>query len=281
LAAGFDKNAVIVQKLPDLGFGFAEIGTVTPRPQEGNPRPRLFRFVERQAIFNQMGFNNLGAEAVANNLAHARKKMKARGGNVATFLVGVNIGKNKETSPEDAPQDYADAIRPFEGLADYVVINVSSPNTPGLRALQTAESLQKIVEATKNVVLRWKSPRPIYLKLAPELHGPELSGLIAASNGWGIEGWVLTNTLGGDFSHPTKGVTWGGWSGSPVAQASLQSLRTVRSQSSLNIDSVGGILSPQAARERVELGADRIQIYSGWVFNGPRFPSQIARFFEK
>ena len=280
LAAGFDKNAEIVRFLPDLGFGFAEIGTVTPRPQAGNPRPRLFRFGADQAVFNQMGFNNLGAFVVAQNLRRARQSLDADPRH-RSFQIGVNVGKNKETSAEDSSRDYAEAILPFEGLADYVVINVSSPNTPGLRALQNAESLKKIVEATKNVVSTWKTSPPLYLKIAPELSGPELEGLIRAGDSWGIDGWVLTNTLAGVFTDASGRVRAGGWSGLPVAQASLDSLRQVRAWTALPIISVGGILTPEQARERIEMGASRIQIYSGWILKGPSFPSKITRFISK
>ncbi|HLE00308.1 MAG TPA: quinone-dependent dihydroorotate dehydrogenase [Bdellovibrionota bacterium] len=270
LAAGFDKDAEVLLGLPDLGFGFAEIGTVTPRPQPGNPRPRLFRDPARGALFNRMGFNNLGAEIVARNVAEARGRLPS------TFRVGVNIGKNKDTPLEEAPSDYSKAVRPFETLVDYVVINVSSPNTPGLRSLQTVEALRSIIGAVIDVVSRWKKPVPLLLKLAPEIQGHALKELMTASESAGINGWVLTNTLGGGLETPRATLS-GGWSGGPLTNEARRALVEARSQTRLPIISVGGILTPQEAIARCRCGAELIQIYSGWIFGGPAFPGRLRR----
>lgn len=274
LAAGFDKDAEILAGLPELGFGFAEIGTVTPRPQAGNDRPRLFRDPERQAIFNRMGFNGLGAASVAERVAAIRPGLP-RG-----FRVGINIGKNKTTSNEDAAKDYLAAALAFEDLADYLVINVSSPNTPGLRALQTVEALKPIIEGVNQAILRWKSRPPLLLKLAPEVRGEDLQSVLDAGERWGIDGWVLTNTLAGSIDINRHGVTNslpGGWSGGPLVESSRQSLVEAREYTQLPIISVGGILTPEEAALRLKLGANLVQIYTGWVFGGPGFPAKVAR----
>ena len=275
LAAGFDKNAEILRGLPALGFGFAEIGTVTPRPQPGNDRPRLFRDPARGAIFNRMGFNGLGATVVSARLAEARPHLPA------DFRVGVNVGKNKDTPNEGAAEDYARALAPFAGLCDYAVINVSSPNTPGLRALQSLVALRPIVERARETIDRWKVAPPLLLKLAPEISGETLLETLAAATRWGIDGWVLTNTLGGTF--PLSGVRpngaeplSGGWSGEPLRELSRTRLREARAATKLPIISVGGIGDAAEAVRRLKDGADLIQIYSGWIFAGPTFAAEIS-----
>lgn len=277
LAAGFDKNCEILEFLPNLGFGFAEIGTVTPRGQAGNLRPRLARNLDSKCIFNRMGFNNLGAEIVARRLSQKKGMLPA------LFRVGVNVGKNFDTPVEDAARDYELAIRPFQGLADYLVVNVSSPNTIGLRSLQTLEGLKAILGKMADEVGKWKIKPPIFLKLAPELCGPPLIDLISGLESWNhlaqdplLSGWVLTNTQMGKFDLG-KGELPGGWSGAVLTEPSMRSLREVRSVSQKTIISVGGVMSVQDGIQRVLAGADLIQIYSGWVFNGPRFPFRIRR----
>ena len=237
LAAGFDKNAEILTALPALGFGFAEIGTVTPRPQPRNSRPRLFRDAPRGALFNRMGFNNLGAEVISKRLIHAKSVLPAG------FRVGVNVGKNKDTPLESAWEDYVRAARPFEGLADYLVINVSSPNTPGLRSLQTIEALKPIIGEVANLLSGWRSKPPLLVKVAPEMNGLELVHLVQTAEPWGVDGWVLTNTLGGTLKVGSQELT-GGWSGKPLAELALRSLVEVRAATRRPIISVGGIFSP-------------------------------------
>ncbi|MGZ3697620.1 MAG: quinone-dependent dihydroorotate dehydrogenase [Bdellovibrionota bacterium] len=266
LAAGLDKNAEILEGLPALGFSFAEIGTVTPRPQSGNERPRLFRDLARETLFNRMGFNNLGATMIAQRLRAARKSLPEG------FRVGVNLGKNKDTPLEEAAQDYARAAAPFRGLADYLVINVSSPNTPGLRSLQTAESLRPIIAAVQAEIAAWEPRPPLFLKLAPEIEGDDLRTLLKAVENWKIDGWVLTNTLAGSFKDQI-----GGFSGKILTERSRRSLITAREVTSLPIVSVGGILDGDEALKRVEAGADLVQIYSGWIYRGPALPREIAK----
>ena len=277
LAAGFDKNAEILVGLPSLGFGFAEIGTVTPRPQPGNDRPRLFRDPIRQSLFNRMGFNGLGASIVAANVAESRDRLPLN------FRIGVNIGKNKDTPVENAKEDYLKAARPFEGLSDYLVINVSSPNTPGLRSLQTVDALKPIIGEVANLIAGWEKKPPLLLKLAPELAADELIELIQVLEPQGIDGWVLTNTLGGSFkiTAEANAVTLaGGWSGSLLTEMASKSLEIARNATSKPIISVGGIMTPGEAAKRMSLGANLIQIYSAWIFNGPTFPGQIVRQLE-
>jgi len=272
LAAGFDKNAELVSALPHLGFGFAEVGTVTPRPQPGNPLPRLFRDSKNQSLFNCMGFNGLGAESVSQGIYRAREK----GSLPDYFRVGVNIGKNKETPNDQAFEDYAQAVKPFVGLVDYVVINVSSPNTPGLRDLQNQlEELKKIVESVKEQMSQWSFVPPLLIKLAPEVSVKSLEELIVTLESWGIQGWVMNNTLAGSYQVSQTKTLSGGWSGHPLTTLSLEKLKQVRKLTQRPIISVGGILTPQDAEDRLKSGADLIQIYSGWVFKGPSFPKHV------
>lgn len=265
LAAGFDKNAELVKLLPYFGFGFVEIGTVTPRPQPGNPRPRLFRIPEDNTLFNCLGFNGKGAQAVSKNLESARKQIPKN------FRVGVNIGKNKDTDLRDAHHDYFEAITVFKDLADYVVINVSSPNTEGLRSLQQEELLQQIIEKVQNVLNTWRPVPPLLIKFSPEFAQSELERLMGFLEKQEVNGVVLTNTLIGKF----KGKT-GGFSGGRLKEASRQSLKRIRSVSKLPIISVGGIDSVGEAHNRLYSGASLIQFYTGWVYNGPGFPAKIV-----
>lgn len=270
LAAGFDKDAEVVQGLPALGFGFAEIGTVTPRPQPGNDRPRLFRDPSQKALFNRMGFNGMGANLVSKRLAQSKPLLPSE------FRVGVNIGKNKDTPLEESASDYVKAAIPFEGLADYMVVNVSSPNTPGLRSLQTVEALKPILEGVQGVISSWDRRPPLLLKLAPEVSGEELNSLIQNIEKLGIDGWVLTNTLSGVLRHENREYS-GGWSGGPLTVYSRHRLIEARQATKLPIISVGGILSPQEAVERYHLGAELVQIYSGWIYEGPGFPNAVSQ----
>jgi dihydroorotate dehydrogenase len=281
LAAGFDKDAELLGALPDLGFGFVEIGTVTPKPQSGNPKPRLFRDPAKKALFNSMGFNGAGARVISERIRSARPGLPP------DFRIGINLGKNKDTPLEDAASDYRKAAALFQGLADYLVINVSSPNTPGLRSLQTFEALRPIVDEVNKVTSKWSQRPPLLLKLAPEIVGDDLISLVSAfekaGSGSRIDGWVFTNTLGGVFQAPI-GTIPGGWSGGPLTSASHQSLIEVRRVSRLPIISVGGVMSAQDALERRKQGADLIQIYTGWIYGGPTFPgrlSEVIRNFDR
>jgi dihydroorotate dehydrogenase len=217
-----------------------------------------------------MGFNGLGATLVAARLAELRPRLPAG------FRVGINIGKNKDTPLDQAPSDYLKAVQPFRDLADYVVINVSSPNTPGLRSLQTTEALTPIVSLLKAELSKWTVEPPLLLKLAPELMGNELKEVVLELEKCGISGWVLTNTLGGDIE-TVSGKLSGGWSGGVLTEASRRSLQAVRAISRLPIISVGGIMTEEEARLRMELGANLIQIYTGWIYRGPTFPADIKK----
>ncbi len=267
LAAGFDKNGHLLPYLPDLGFGFAEVGTVTPKPQLGNERPRLFRDVETQSLLNRMGFNNDGAERVAGRVARAKERLPAE------FRVGVNIGKNRDTTQDRVNEDYVLAVGPFRDLVDLVIINVSSPNTPGLRSLQSPEFIGPLVQSVREEVESWKRIPRLLLKLSPEMSlSAELLPLLEGAPGWGVDGWVLSNTLAGSMG------SWsGGWSGGRVRDQSRALLKNVREKSPLPIVSVGGIDSAEEALLRIRQGADLVEVYTGWIYAGPSLPMEIAR----
>jgi len=270
LAAGFDKNAELIEALPYFGFGHVEIGTVTPKPQGGNDRPRLFRNPKDKTLFNRMGFNNLGAGIISERVRSAKKKIPEG------FKIGINLGKNKSTPDDKAASDYAAAALPFLDTADYFVINVSSPNTPGLRALQTPEVLSSIVKEVKEVILQGHRPIPLFVKLAPEVEGEDLKSLIHALEVAGVSGLILTNTRGGDYIYRQKTLS-GGWSGQILTPTARERLKEVKSLTSLPIISVGGIMSVEDALERLKLGAKEIQIYTGWIYAGPFFAKRIYR----
>jgi dihydroorotate dehydrogenase len=274
LAAGFDKNAELIECLPRFGFGSVEIGTVTPMPQGGNERPRLFRDPARLAVFNRMGFNNLGAGLISERVRRAKTRVPA------WFRIGVNLGKNKKTPDEDAALDYAKAARPFLDTADYFVINVSSPNTPGLRALQTPEALSRIVQGVRSVIAEGTRAIPLYVKLAPEIEGEPLREIIAALEAAGTTGLILTNTLGGDYIYRGKSLS-GGWSGQILTSRALERLKEARSMTRLPIISVGGIMTVQDALARLDAGAAGIQLYTGWIYGGPAFPRRILSALKK
>ncbi len=274
LAAGFDKNAELLDVLPKFGFGHVEIGTVTPRPQGGNPRPRLFRNAENKTLFNRMGFNNLGAGIVSGRVRRIRPKLPEG------FKVGINLGKNKDTPDESAAEDYAAAARSFLDLADYFVINVSSPNTPGLRALQTPEALIPILNRVRSEIESTGRSIPVWVKLAPELTGTELQTLIEALERGGASGFILTNTQGGVYIDEGKELT-GGWSGQNLTTLSRQRLIEARSYTRLPLISVGGIMTPEEALERFRAGASEIQLYTGFVYGGPFLVRNILKAIRK
>jgi len=269
LAAGFDKNAEILTLLPKFGFGFAEIGTVTPKPQGGNELPRLFRDPKRLALFNRMGFNNLGAGIISERVRKAKKTLPPG------FKVGVNLGKNKLTPDADAALDYAKVADSFMDCADYFVINVSSPNTPGLRSLQKPEFLIPIVRLVQEKIQNGGRSIPLYVKLAPELDVESLREIILALEGENIAGLVLTNTLSGVYIYREKEFQ-GGYSGRPLTELSLQRLKEVRAMTTLPIMSVGGIMTIEDAQARLDSGAQQIQIYTGWIYGGPFFIRKLV-----
>lgn len=272
LAGGFDKNAECLLGLASLGFGFVEIGTVTPRPQGGNPRPRLFRETSSQSLFNCMGFNNLGAGMVARNLENALESL----GGCPTFRIGLSIGKNAQTPLPDTANDLRLALGPFKNLVSYVAVNVSSPNTKGLRSLQDIETLLPLLTKVREELSSWKNPRLI-LKLMPELQGSELQNLLSKlSESQLVDGFCLTNTLAGEWLS-TKEPIQGGWSGGRVAELAKQSLVTARTATDLPILSVGGVLTSGDYRARLELGAQLVQTYTGFVYGGPSWPQETQK----
>lgn len=270
LAAGFDKNAELIEYLPYFGFGHVEVGTVTPKPQGGNERPRLFRNPEKQTLFNRMGFNNLGAGIISERVRRARRHIPDG------FIIGVNLGKNKITPDTDAASDYAKVAKAFIDCADYFVINVSSPNTPGLRALQTPEALVPIFAAVHAETTQSRKKIPIYVKLAPEIQGESLKLIVNALEKAGADGFVLTNTEAGVYIYREKELP-GGWSGRNLTEVSRDRLIEVRQMTTLPLISVGGIMSEEEALKRIQSGANRVQIYTGWIYNGPFFAKRILK----
>jgi dihydroorotate dehydrogenase len=264
LAAGFDKNAVAVARWKSLGFGFVEIGTVTRHAQPGNPRPRMFRLPAEKAIINRLGFNNIGADAVAQNLE----------GVDAGIPVGVNIGKSKVTPLEEAHIDYAYSFRALSRFADYVVVNVSSPNTPGLRSLQDKESLTRILSGLKEIDARI----PLLVKIAPDLTLGAIEDAVSVCTELGLAGMVCTNTTVSRSMLGTDPGIEGGLSGAPLASMADETLRFVRELSSdLTLIGVGGVMSPADAKRKLDLGADLVQVYTGWVYGGPGFVPAVLR----
>jgi dihydroorotate dehydrogenase len=270
LAAGFDKDAELLLALPHLGFGFVEVGTVTLQAQVGNAKPRLFRIPESRSLFNRMGFNSKGAGIVAENIKRAQGKLPK------DFRIGVNIGKNKDTPAHQAADEYAVCASFFEGLADYLVVNVSSPNTPGLRALQSLESVSEIVSRIRQVIRRWNPTPPLFVKLAPELAGDAMTVLLNHAESVGIDGFVLTNTLQGEHRSQV-----GGFSGQCLQERSREVLRMARESFSGPIISVGGIMDSEEVARRQSLGAHLVQTYSGWVYGGPRFVGELLKGWKK
>jgi dihydroorotate dehydrogenase len=278
LAAGLDKDGRAIPAWQALGFGFVEIGTVTALAQPGNPRPRLFRLPADRAIVNRMGFNNGGAEALALRLS----RLRTRG--CLEVPLGVNLGKSKVTPAEQAAQDYRASFEHLGDLADYVVVNISSPNTPGLRDLQTAEEVRRIVGAIQEPNQRLASPRPLLLKLAPDLADAEAIGCARAALESGCAGLILTNTTVrfDGLRSPTpnlRGGLSGGLSGAPLFARSTELLRRVREALGPKpvIIGVGGILGPEDARAKLAAGADLVQVYTGLIYGGPGLPRRLLK----
>ena len=268
LGAGFDKDAVALRGWAALGFGFAEIGTVTPLPQGGNPRPRLFRLREDDALINRMGFNNAGAQAVARHLASARWKLPPG------FVVGVNIGRNATTAPEDTIRDYLAVQHRLAPHADYWAVNVSSPNTPGLRDLQTPKQLRALLDALADAGQKLGPARPIFVKLAPDMLPGEMEAVIAAVLRTRAKGLILANTttsrdrLEADEELAAEA---GGLSGAPLLTRTRGLVRRVRALVGhrLAIIASGGIGSGQDAATLIAAGADLVQLWTGLVYAGP------------
>lgn len=279
LAAGLDKDAEVFEAFGALGFGFVEVGTVTALAQPGNPRPRLFRLPKDRALLNRMGFNNHGAHAAALRLAKPR-----------AAVVGANIGRSKLTPNEDAVADYVTSTEALAPHADYMVINVSSPNTPSLRELQAIEQLRPLISGVQQALARAAAGRavPLLLKVAPDLHDADLDAIADLALELGIDGIIATNTtIGRDgLRTPADEVAAlgnGGLSGAPLRERSLQVLRRLRARvgTRLLLVAAGGIENADDAWQRIRAGATLVQIYSALIYDGPSLPSRIARGLAK
>jgi dihydroorotate dehydrogenase len=270
LAAGFDKNGVAIPAWEALGFGFVEIGTVTAQPQPGNPRPRIFRYPKQEALINRLGFNNDGADVIAERLRRLRETTLA-----PSIPIGVNLGKSKVTPLEEAAADYLYSFRQFAPVADYIVLNVSSPNTPGLRTLQEHDALVGLLRVIAMENARLASPKPLLLKIAPDLSEESLGEIVGACEEFGLAGMIATNTT---LDHTTLIGTdeAGGLSGMPLRARSNAVIRFLRSQTRLPIIGVGGVCDAVSAREKLEAGAELLQIYSGYIFRGPNLLREIS-----
>jgi dihydroorotate dehydrogenase len=279
LAAGFDKNGELMDEMGNLGFGFVEIGTVTPLPQPGNPKPRMFRLVEDSALINRMGFNNLGVDVVAERLAAYRKNPKK---GQQGLIIGGNIGKNKITPNEDAVSDYIKCFDRLFDVVDYFVVNVSSPNTPGLRELQEKEPLMALLNTLQQRNLKNGVSRPILLKIAPDLTNEQLDDIVEIVQQTGIAGIIATNTTisreGLTSKDELKNET-GGLSGKPLTQRATEviSYLAKKSNGTFPIIGVGGIHSPEDALEKLKAGASLIQLYTGFIFEGPGLIKRINK----
>ncbi len=278
LAAGFDKNAELISEMADMGFGFVEIGTVTPLPQPGNPKPRMFRLPADEALINRMGFNNLGVDVAAERIATYRKNAKkVQNG----LIIGGNIGKNKVTPNEEAVNDYIKCFDRLFDVVDYFVVNVSSPNTPGLRELQEKEPLMNILNTLQKRNLKNGTSRPILLKIAPDLTNEQLDDIVDIVQQTRIAGIIATNTTIGrdDLKTATLSNETGGLSGKPLTQRSTEVIRYLndRSKGSFPIIGVGGIHSPENAVEKINAGASLVQLYTGFIYEGPGLIKRINK----
>jgi dihydroorotate dehydrogenase len=278
LAAGFDKDAKLIDELACLGFGFIEIGTLTPKAQPGNEKPRLFRLPKDKALINRMGFNNGGVHAAVERL---KKK-------TSSVIVGGNIGKNKVTPNENALDDYGYCVDALHPYVDYFVVNVSSPNTPGLRELQEKEPLQKLLLHVKNLVMQKPKPKPVLLKIAPDLTPGQLDDIVEILKVSGIDGVIATNTTISreglaTLQEDVAQIGNGGLSGKPLTERSTEVIRYLRKNlgPSFPIIGVGGIMSADDAIEKINAGADLIQIYTGFIYEGPGFAKKINQALAK
>ncbi|WP_312136578.1 quinone-dependent dihydroorotate dehydrogenase [Sphingobacterium sp.] len=274
LAAGFDKNADYIEQMSKLGFGFIEIGTVTPKPQPGNDKPRMFRLLNDEALINRMGFNNQGADVAAGRLKHLKEKNGV--------IIGGNIGKNKVTPNEEAVNDYIYCFNSLFDYVDYFVVNVSSPNTPGLRDLQEKEPLKKILNTLQELNHAKASPKPILLKIAPDLTDSQLDDIVEIVQDTKIAGVIATNTTisrEGLHSDPNLVKEAGGVSGKPLTKRSTEVIQYLsdKSNKAFPIIGVGGIHSAADAIEKLNAGASLIQIYTGFIYEGPGLVAEICK----
>lgn len=276
LAAGFDKDGTAFTEMAALGFGFIELGTVTPQPQAGNPQPRMFRLPADKALINRMGFNNQGAKALASRLSRIPRPKG--------LVLGGNIGKNKTTPNEHATADYLACFNTLFPWVDYFVVNVSSPNTPDLRELQDKAPLAELLNALQDHNARFPAPKPILLKIAPDLNTAQLDDILQIVRQTGIAGIVATNTTveRNNLHTPLeylREIGAGGLSGAPLCQKSTEIIRYLRAHGphGMTIIGAGGIGNAKEAKEKLDAGADLIQIYTGLVYNGPGLPKSINK----
>jgi dihydroorotate dehydrogenase len=264
LAAGFDKDAEVAEQMLSLGFGFVEVGTITPRPQEGNPKPRLFRLKDDRAVINRMGFNNAGLPSAFDRLQQCSH---------SHGVIGVNVGANKDSA--DRIPDYVEGVRAMAPVASYITINISSPNTPGLRQLQDEGALRELLAAVREV----RTKRPVFLKVAPDLEDGDPERIVRAAIDHGIEAIVVSNTT---VSRPPLQSRWageqGGLSGAPLKALALEALRKFRTASGgeMLLIGAGGIATAEDAFERIRAGASLIQLYSAMVYEGPGIARRMA-----
>lgn len=278
LGAGFDKNALYLKELETLGFGFVEIGTVTPKPQAGNDKPRLFRLPVDKAIINRMGFNNDGVEVIADRL-RKRKETTA-----SQLIIGGNIGKNKVTANEDAWKDYETCFNELFDVVNYFVVNVSSPNTPGLRELQEKDALKKILSQLQNINQGKVTPKPLLLKIAPDLTKEQLDDIVSLAFEVNLSGLVATNTTisrEGLFTVADKvtKIGAGGLSGLPVKKRSTEVVKYLADQTAHKVPIIasGGIFTGKDAKEKIDTGASLVQVWTGFIYEGPAIVKNICR----
>ncbi|WP_371403136.1 quinone-dependent dihydroorotate dehydrogenase [Kribbella sp. NBC_00662] len=276
LAAGMDKNGIALRAWPAIGFGFVEVGTVTAHPQPGNEKPRLFRLVEHEAVINRMGFNNLGSEALA-------ARLKAYG--PLGYPLGISIGKSKITPLEDAVEDYVTSLRRLYRYGDYFAVNVSSPNTPGLRSLQDAGQLRELLSAlhteAAGLTAAGLTPKPILVKIAPDLTTSAIDELLQVCTDVGVAGIIATNTTitrPGVSDHPLAAQT-GGLSGRPLAEIAAKTISHIHNETggALPVIGVGGIVEPSDAARLFDAGASLVQVYTGLIYRGPGLIRAINR----
>lgn len=279
IGAGFDKNAKYLNELEALGFGFIEIGTVTPLPQAGNDKPRLFRLPKDKALINRMGFNNEGVKMISNRLKQWREK-----NNNTSLIIGGNIGKNKLTPNENAWKDYETCFRELHHLVDYFVVNVSSPNTPGLRELQEKESLRKILSHLQTINTTYDNPKPLLLKIAPDLLQEQIDDVIDLALEIKLDGLVATNTTinrSGLITTEARlaEIGAGGLSGLPVNQKSTEVVRYIcaKSKGKIPVIASGGIFTGADAVEKINAGASLVQVWTGFIYEGPVIVKRICK----
>ncbi|AWB57902.1 quinone-dependent dihydroorotate dehydrogenase [Colwellia sp. Arc7-D] len=278
LAAGLDKNGECIKAFEALGFGFVEVGTVTPRPQPGNDKPRIFRLPEANAIINRMGFNNKGVDYLVDQVI----KAKYNG------VLGINIGKNKDTPDENAKDDYIHCMRKVYDFATYITVNISSPNTPGLRSLQYGDALNELLSALKleqtALAEQYGKYVPVAVKIAPDLNEEEVNSIAACLIANNIDGVIATNTtLARDkVSHLPFGNEQGGLSGAPVKEQSTKVIQLLAKalDNKLPIIGVGGIASGEDAQEKIAAGAKLVQVYTGFIYQGPELIKDIVKSFK-